>query len=97
MLNDAPDSAIGGSYNVKSSKGGRRVFAGGCTRRPDMPLNGKIKCSLDRYTYIENLRIIIYKFLYYNLLDRLIDKFFLVDIRNIKFFRYKDNMMLRDI
>jgi len=48
MLKDAPDLAIGGSYNVKS-KGGRRVFAGGCTRRPSAPVNGKIKCSLDRY------------------------------------------------
>lgn len=49
MLKDAPDSAIGGSYNVKSSKGGRRVFAGGCIRRPSAPVNGKIKCSPDRY------------------------------------------------
>jgi len=48
MLNNAPDSAIGGSYNVKSSKGGY-VFAGGCTHTPDAPVNGKIKCSLDRY------------------------------------------------
>ena len=48
MLKDASDLAIGGSYNVKS-KGGRRVFAGGCTRRPSAPVNGKIKCSLDRY------------------------------------------------
>ncbi|XP_071561739.1 hemocytin [Temnothorax nylanderi] len=47
MLDDAPDSAVGGFYNVKSSKGGKRVFAGGCTRRPGAPVNGKIKCSLD--------------------------------------------------
>jgi len=49
MLNNPPDSAVGGFYNVKSSKGGRYVFAGGCTRRPGAPVNGKIKCSLDRY------------------------------------------------
>ncbi|XP_070162344.1 hemocytin isoform X2 [Polyergus mexicanus] len=46
-LNDAPDAAIEGSYNVKNRKGGKRVFAGGCARRPDTPINGKIKCSLD--------------------------------------------------
>lgn len=62
MLNEAPDSAIG-SYNVKSSKGGRRVFVGGCTRRPSPPVNGKIKCSLDRYTYIEKLRIMLQIFI----------------------------------
>lgn len=47
ILNDAPDSVVGDFYNVKSSKGGRRIFVGGCTRRPTAPVNGKIKCSLD--------------------------------------------------
>lgn len=54
MLNDAPDAAIEDSYNVKNRKGGRRVFAGGCARRPDAPINGKIKCSLDRYLCLVN-------------------------------------------
>lgn len=51
-LNDMPDSsAVNDFYNVKSRKGGRRVFAGGCIRRPNGPVNGKITCSLDRYIY----------------------------------------------
>ncbi|KAL0131073.1 hypothetical protein PUN28_002574 [Cardiocondyla obscurior] len=47
MLNDASGSVIDSFYDVKSSKGGKRVFAGGCTHRPNPPINGKIKCSLD--------------------------------------------------
>jgi len=53
MLNNPPDSAVGGFYKVKSSKGGRYVFAGGCTHRPDAPVNGKIKCSL---RYLKTLK-----------------------------------------
>jgi len=64
MLNDAPDIAIENSYNVKNRKGGRRIFAGGCARRPDTPINGKIKCSLNRYLYIYNLSCIIGKTIY---------------------------------
>lgn len=52
VLNDSPDIINRGSYNVKSTKGGRRVFAGGCISKPNAP-NGpnapKIKCSLARY------------------------------------------------
>lgn len=49
MLNDAPNIAIEDSYNVKTRKGGKRVFAEDCARKPDTPINGKIKCSLNRY------------------------------------------------
>lgn len=51
MLNDAPDTVITDFNNVKSRKGGRRVFAGGCIHVPNAPVNGKIKCSLDRYLH----------------------------------------------
>lgn len=61
MLNDAPDIAIEDSYSVKGRKGGRRIFAGGCARRPNTPINGKIKCSLNRYLYIYKLSRIIDK------------------------------------
>lgn len=49
MPNDAPDAMMNNFHSVKSRKGGRRVFAGGCVRTPDAPVNGKIKCSLNRY------------------------------------------------
>ncbi|EFN85665.1 Hemocytin [Harpegnathos saltator] len=47
MVNDAANtSANVNFYNVKSRKGsGRRVFAGGCTRIPNTPVNGRIACS----------------------------------------------------
>ncbi|XP_014469310.1 PREDICTED: hemocytin isoform X2 [Dinoponera quadriceps] len=50
MLNDAVDQPLANDdfYNVKSRKGGRRVFAGGCTRIPSAPVNGKIVCSMKR-------------------------------------------------
>lgn len=60
MLDDAPDSMVGGFHKVKSTKstkGGKRVFAGGCTRRPNVPVNGKIQCSLDRYIFRSTKRI----------------------------------------
>lgn len=49
MLNNAPDTIMNDFHNVKSRKGGGRVLAGGCARMPDAPVNGKIKCSSDRY------------------------------------------------
>lgn len=48
MLNIAPDASVDSTY-VKNTKGGRRVYAGGCTRKPDAPVKGIIKCTLKRY------------------------------------------------
>ncbi|KAL6266408.1 hypothetical protein P5V15_003260 [Pogonomyrmex californicus] len=45
MLNDALDIPIRNAHNVKNTKGGRRVFRGGCTRKPDAPTNVKLECS----------------------------------------------------
>ncbi|KZC09215.1 Hemocytin [Dufourea novaeangliae] len=43
-LDDAPSL----DYSVKKTKGGRRrQYAGGCTKEPDPPVNGKIRCSRD--------------------------------------------------
>ncbi|XP_026826604.1 hemocytin isoform X2 [Ooceraea biroi] len=46
ILNNAPDTPIESIY-VKSTKGGKRIYAGGCTRRPDAPVMGRIKCSFN--------------------------------------------------
>jgi len=54
MLNNAPDIPNKPIY-VKNTKSKKRIYAGGCTRTPDAPVNGRIKCSLNRYLQTLNI------------------------------------------
>lgn len=46
-LNDISKLNYEGMKNIKS-KTKQLLFPGGCSKQPDSPINGEIRCSIDR-------------------------------------------------